>query len=294
MKCLIADLKREYRARRPRLTASTIAWATTVFKDYVGIMLDDGFSIGVNTLRSILKGKYVISESTAKGNTLDMVVQFLKYESWAAYEEEKGEQPNLEVIHRDSIFNVITSYNKGFWNALKELPKINTGLFTNFLIHNTRQYHNNCGQLMRLANYGAHVLQGSYHLIEYAGIKWITDRKACVETRESSKINFSYPPVPSHLMIGRKTFAKMDNGLKTNNSRSRNSCIYLVILKSSGWKIGAKYTGQRYDEAEKVLYGNDADTGKPFIELPVWHEDVQREYFSDDDDIFEFKFVDPD
>ena len=287
--CLINDLKEDYYERTPETPRETVKWATTTFRKLASMMTNDGYHIGENTLRSIISGKWIIDQSNAKAHTLNKCVKWLGYKDWQEFAQKKGDLPSLESLHGDSIFNAITKAHKGIWDAHKKLPEINTSLFLDFFIKNTRQYKNVCGDIVRLANSGATLVDDSFHIIQYATIKWITNNKACVETRESIKINFHYPPTPGHIIfVACNKYAAIDNGFTTQNPSEIIHCIYLMIRKTDGWKIGARYPNVRYDDAKETLIGYHVGTREPFYSLPNWHESVQKQYFSDDQDYFEF------
>lgn len=293
--CLVNDLKEEYYERTPETPRDTVKWATTTFQNLASMMTKDGYHIGENTLRSIISGKWTIDQSNAKAHTLNKCVKWLGYRNWEEFAQKKGNPPSLEILYGDAIFSVITNAHKGIWEAYKKLPEINTALFLDFFIKNTRHYNNLTREIINLASVGATLVKDSFHFIESARIYWITDKKACVETHESLRINFKYPPMPGRIMFveGNK-YIPCDNGVITEKPHRTQYSQFLMIKKEEGWKIGAKYSNSgRYRNAKKILYGKILESGEPFYSLPVWHESVQKKYFSDDEDIFEFRFMDP-
>lgn len=288
LNCLIAELKKKYQEHPDGGNSNPVKWATTAFKGLTKIMGMSGYHIGERTIRSIMTGSYIISDSTSKINTLNTIVQFLEYENWNEFVRKAGEPTALEKLHCDAIYRVISEAHKKVWKAKQLLPVLKISLFTDYFIKDASYYKKTCSDLFRLSSYEAQMKHNSTHLLDTATIKWITDKKACVVTHERECVEFNWKPIPGTVRLRGIYEFKMDGTSEHIDgipNKSRNYA-YLLINIGGNWKIAGKWSlGHRtYEDAKADILVENQETGERSYVYPEYHEKFQSLYFPDSDE----------
>lgn len=293
LNCLIGDLKVAY-YNRTGTSDDTVTWATTAYVRLAEMMTAAGFFIGSNTLRAIFTHKYVISGSVNKIHTLERIVKFLGYKSWVSYAAEKGKHPNLKQMHGDDIYATITGSLKQLWEAYQALPKIRISLFSDYYIQESGYFKNLCSELVRLSSYEAKLNTKSFHLIDKVEIKWITNKKAGVQTTERIKEDFDWITPPETGLISLKDLVPTKDGrLRRIESKDRllriiepENFMYLMIHTDEKWRIAGVYglDDRHYEDikASTIIEGDEPGTFA--YVYPLFHKEFQEEFFPDSEE----------
>jgi hypothetical protein len=274
---LVEEIKQAYFNETPDTNRKTVVWADTTYQKLAKLLKN---RIGVNTIRKIFTGQYIITSSTQKINTLSILCQFLGYTNWADFIEK---YEKMEITDVDMFFNLIVEYNRKLWGAYKKLPKIVTSGFKKYLVEGSGYQKSIMNDFINKSDYNLYLADKSSYSIFGAVLKWKTNKKVCIQTRERILKDFEelYPT---------KKLVK----LRGKGFDFHRNYIYLFIKKENGWKLGLKLDiGQeKYEDAKKNQPMVTLRTKKITYSYPQWREEFQQENFDFDDEEFELEYVD--